>query len=296
MAYDMAQTEILWKDGAWFDPNTDISVSAADAKSQAVIHEGIVFEQAGNKLLARLNNQSVAAGSYKFKVHVVGMPGTSASLTIKVVNTDLNKAVKLSAKGSIDVLNRSGSFVTVTPSLKALNGDITDVTLTGDFAHLFQAELDGNNKILIRARETDADGQSIALITKYNYPVKLILTLQNAGGDTMRCTTSELRLKLKQGKPKVTATPKNPVFYSGAYNSVGLRVNAVLKGADAPEITDIRLMNQTDLFDYSNGVLTLRNAGAAAKGKTYSLQFRVTFRGQADNEKATVIKVNAKIK
>ncbi len=296
MAYDMAETAIFWKNGAWFAPNTDISVSAADAKSQAVIHEGIVFEQAGNRLLARLNNQDIAAGSYKFRVHAVGMSGTPASLTVKIVSTDPKKAVKLSAKGSIDVLNRSGSFVTVTPSLKSLNGTITDVALSGDFAHLFRASLSENGKILIYARETDPNGKEIALITKYNYPVNLILTLQNAEGETTRITTQQLRLKLKQGRPKVTATPKNPVFYSGAYNSVRLYVNTALKGANAPEITEIKLMNQTDLFDYSNGVLSLRNTGAAIKGKTYSLQFRITYRGQADNEKATVIKVNAKVK
>ncbi len=300
MAYDMAETGIFWKNGAWFDPDTDISVSAADTKSQAVIHEGIVFEQAGNRLLARLNNQDIAAGSYKFKVHAVGMSGTPASLTVKVVNADPKKAVKLSAKGSIDVLNRSGSFVTVTPSLKSLNGTITGVALSGDFAHLFRAGLSENGKILIYARETDSSGKEIALITKYNYTVNLILTLQNAEGETTQITTQQLRLKLKQGRPKVTATPKNPVFFSGAYNSVKLTVNTALKGtpkeANNPEITEIQLINQTDLFDYSNGVLSLRNTGAAVNGKTYSLQFKITFRGQADNEKSTVIKVNAKIK
>ncbi|MCM1092308.1 MAG: Ig-like domain-containing protein, partial [Muribaculum sp.] len=294
--YDMAETEILWKNGALFDADTAISVSAANAKAQAVIHKGIVFEQAGNKLLVRLNNQDIAAGSYSFKVHAVGMPGVSASLTVKVVNVELAKSLKLSAKGSIDVLNRSGSYVTVTPSLKSLNGTVTDVSLSGAFAHLFRAELDENNKILIRAGEADADGGHIALITKYNYPVKLTLTLRNADGETMRITAPELKLKLKQGKPKVTMTPKNPVFYSGAYNGVRLDANAVLKGADDLDIIGIELINQTALFDYSDGVLRLQNGGAAAKGKTYSLQFKITFKGQADNEKATIVKVNAKVK
>lgn len=293
LAYDMAETEVLWKNGARFDSDKAISVSAEDAKSQGVIHDGIVFEQAGNKLIARLNNRSVAAGAYKFKVHVQGL---SARLTVKVVNTDLTKAVKLSAKGSIDVLNRAGSCVTVTPTLKALNGQIKDVKLSGDFAHLFRAELSEKNQIVIHARETDAKGRRAALITKYNYNVNLVLTVENAEGETLQFTTPAVRLKLKQSKPKVAVTPKSPVFFSGAYNSVKLDVAAFLKGADNPEILDVELVNQTDLFDYSGGILTLRNTGAAARGKSYSLQLRVTFRDQADNEKATVVKVNAKVK
>ncbi|MDE6014789.1 MAG: Ig-like domain-containing protein [Acetatifactor sp.] len=296
LAYDMAETEVLWKNGACFDSDKALSVSAVGAKSQEVIHDGIVFEQTGSKLIARLNNRSVAAGTYKFKVHAPGISAAPVSLTIKVVNTDLSKAVKLSAKGSIDVLNRAGSCVTVTPSLKSLNGQITDVKLSGDFAHLFRAELNEKNQIVIHAKETDDKGGRVALITKYNYDVNLVLTAQNAEGETMQFTTPAVRLKLKQSKPKVAVMPKSPVFFSGAYNSVKLDVAASLKGAANPEITDIELVNQTDLFDYSNGVLTLRDTGTAVKGKSYSLQLRVTFRDQADNEKATIVKVNAKVK
>ncbi|MCM1111892.1 MAG: Ig-like domain-containing protein [Muribaculum sp.] len=294
LAYDMAETEILWKSGAGFGLGQTVSVSAADAKSQQVIHDGIVFEQTGNKLIARLNNRSVAAGSYKFKVRATGTSAAPASLTVKVVHTEVGKAVKLSTKGSIDVLNRAGSFVTVTPALKFLNGQITDVALSGDFAHLFEAALNEKNQIVIRARETDEQGRSVALITKYNYNVNLALTVENACGGTMQIT-APVKLKLKQGKPKLTATPKKPIFFSGAHNSVKLDVAASLKGAADPAITKIELINQEQLFEYREGVLTLRDNGAAAKGKSYSLQFRVTFRDQADNEKAAVVKVNAKV-
>lgn len=296
LAYDMAETEVLWKNGGCFDSDKALSVSAVDAKSQAVIHDSIVFEQTGSKLIARLNNRSVAAGTYKFKVLAPGISAAPVSLTVKVVNTDLSKAVKLSAKGSIDVLNRSGSCVTVTPSLKSLNGQITDVKLSGDFAHIFQAELNEKNQIVIHARETDDKGGRVALITKYNYDVKLVLTAQNAEGETLQLTTPAVRLKLKQSKPKVAVIPKSPAFFSGAYNSVKLDVAASLKGAANPEITGIELVNQRDLFDYNEGILTLRDTGTAVKGKSYSLQLRVTFKDQADNEKETIVKVNAKVK
>ncbi|MDE7252032.1 MAG: Ig-like domain-containing protein [Acetatifactor sp.] len=296
LAYDMAETEVLWKSGGCFDSDKALSVSAADAKSQAVIHDSIVFEQTGSKLIARLNNRSVAAGTYKFKVHAPGISAAPVSLTVKVVSTDLSKAVKLSAKGSIDVLNRAGSCVTVTPSLKSLNGQITDVKLSGDFAHLFRAELNEKNQIVIHARETDDKGRRVALITKYNYDVNLVLTVRNAEGETLQFATLAVRLKLKQSKPKVAVIPKSPVFFSGAYNSVKLDVAASLKGAANPEITSIELVNQTDLFDYNEGILTMRDTGTAVKGKSYSLQLRVTFRDQADNEKATIVKVNAKVK
>ena len=194
------------------------------------------------------------------------------------------------------MLNRKNSFVTVTPSLKALNGTLIDARLSGRFAHLFEAEVTEGQKILIHAKTQDKNGNFIALITKFKYDVKLILTYKNSNGDIIRLTTPEIKLKLKQGKPKVSIKPANISFYNGAENSVRLEAAATLKGAENPEILKLELINFTDVFQYSDGVLSLIHNGAAVKGKTYNLQFKVTFRGQADNEKAVIVKHKIKMK
>ena len=137
-----------------------------------------------------------------------------------------------------------------------------------------------------------------ALITKYNYKVKLNLTIENAEGSAIHYTTPEINLKLKQGKPKVTVIPKNATFFSGSYAGITRNVSATLKGAENPIVTNVELLTNNDAFtcDYADGVITLRNTPNAIKGKTYSLQFRVTFYGQADNEKATTVKYTVKVK
>lgn len=294
MAYDTAATTVMWKDGAKFDPD-HVSVSAADAKSRSIINTGIVFafDQTENQVIAKLNNTAVAKGSYKFKVNVKATDTLTVStpLTIKIVDVAMDKAVKVSTKGSIDVLNREGTFVTATPALKSLNGNITGVRLSGRAAHLFNAEC-VDNKVILHAKP-DA-----ALITKYNYKVKLNLTIENAEGAAIHYTTPEINLKLKQGKPKVTVIPKNATFFSGSYEGITRNVSATLKGAENPVVTNVELMNNSDTFtcNYANGVITLCNTPDAIKGKTYSLQFRITFYGQADNEKATTVKYTVKVK
>lgn len=293
-AYDTASTVVMWKNGAEFDEaKTPVSVSAADRRSREVINTGIIFETAAGKITARLNRKEVAAGSYKFKVNVrINSTDTvSVPLTVKIVNTDIGKVVKLSAKGTIDVLNREGSFVTVTPSLKALNGSIVDdrISLSGRSAHLFRVSQE-NDKFIIRARE------DVSLITKYNYGVCLNFSVENADGETMRITTPEIRLKLKQGKARVVLAPKGAAFFGGAYNSVPVQVRATLKGAADPAVEAAELTNNTDIFMYESDSVSLLKSGAPRKGKIYSLKFRVILKGHADNEKPLMVKYSAKVR
>lgn len=299
MAYDAASTAVMWKDGAAFTP-AGVSVSAADAKSQAVIQKDIVFQydRERQQVIAKLNNTAVTPGSYKFKVNIRAADTLTVStpLTVKVTNTAMDKAVKISAKGSIDVLNREGTYVTVTPSLKSLNGTVTGARLSGRAAHLFLAECK-DGKVFIHAK------QNAALITKYNYKVKLDLNIENAAGDSIRYMTPEINLKLKQGKPKAAVSPKSLTIYSGTSPAITRRITATLKGRETElPIENVELLNNTDAFqcEYTNEgngpVITLRNTAETIKGKTYSLQLKVTFRGQADNEKATVIRYSVKVK
>ncbi len=78
-------------------------------------------------------------------------------------------------------------------------------------------------------------------------------------------------------------------------------MNAVLKGAPAPEIERVVLTGNTDAFTYvynkdGEGTLTMRDTGRAVKGKSYSLQFKVFFAEQADNAKPVTVKYTVKVK
>lgn len=307
-SYDTAATQIMWKDGATFNPS-HVSFSAANAASRDILNRDITFtfDDETDQIIVRLNkaesDKTIKTGSYKFKVNVIkdndGRTVTvSTPLTVKITNVEMAKAIKVSSKGSIDVLNRENTFVTVTPSLKSINGTVTNARLSGSAAHLFEIDSQPikDNKIILRAK---AD---TALITKYAYKLRLNLTIENAEGDKFYYLTPNISLKLKQGKPKVTIAPKNATFFSGAYNNAVTRsITATLKGADNPAIENVELLNNKDeaftcIYNEQNGTFALSSTDKAVKGKSYSLQLKVTFKDQADNEKATVVKYSVKVK
>lgn len=292
-AHDSAATAVMWKNAFHFSPQ-EISVMAGNAKSQVLLDsQAISFETSQNQVIAKLYDTAAAKGSYRFTVSVKATETctVTAPLTVQVVDVALQKAVKVSMKGSIDLMNRKGSYVTATPSLKSVNGTIMDISLTGRAAHLFRAVYD-QDKVYIYAKEDEA------LITKYNYSVALKLTLRTAEGRLVQITSPVMKLKLKQSKAKITAAPKSAVFYSGAYNSVKVKMKASLNGVPNPAVTNVQLINNTNAFSYhfSQGKLTLKNTGEAVKGKTYTLQFRVTLNGQADNESTVIVKYQVKVR
>ena len=316
-SYDMAATEIMWKDGAAFDASR-VSVSAADNKAKALLNKEIAFrfDETKNQVIAKLNktdpDKVITPGSYKFKVNAIKETGettltASAPLTVKIVNIEIkpgqkSKAIAISSKGSIDVLNREGTSVTVTAALKSLNGTVTGARLSGSAAHLFDIDTEApikDNKVVIRAKS------GVSLITKYAYKVKLNLTIENAEGDEFYYLTPDISLKLKQGKPKVTIAPKTATFFSGSYNNaVTRKLTVSLKGAEAPAVERVELVNDFDgafdnnriNYDEQNGTFTLFTTEKAMKGKSYNLQLKVSFKDQADNEKPTVVKYSVKIK
>lgn len=325
--YDAATTTVRWKDGGDIMPDTKARVSvycdAKDAKAKTlVLSSQVVFsvmrEKAAVKVAARLNNKDVNAGSYKFIVQV-SQDGRiwKTPLTLKVVNTAPDRAVKISVKGSIDVLNREGSFITLTPSLMAVNGEfvipknVTDpqdpeyrkVELTGRDGHLFTARWDETGtKIELRAKE-NSDGNEISLVTKYQYTVTPVLILKNASGEIEQFEAPAVSFKVKQSSVKVTVSPKAARMYSGAYNSVTVNVKTAIKGAEAPEIESVTLADNTNAFciaayDGKTGDVTLAmmKTGQAAKGKSYTLKLQVRLTDQADNGKPATVRFTVKVK
>ncbi len=317
--YDAASTAVKWKDGGMLwesdgageNKKDRIRVSVycdpKDVRAKALVQNSkVIFsvtrENGSYHVAARLNNKAVDAGSYKYIVQAAKDGKIwKTPLILKVVNTAPAKAVKLTAKGSIDVLNREGSFMTLTPALKAVSGEFAipadrEVRLAGRDAHLFEARWREDGKAIeLRAKRNET------LVIKYQYTVTPILTLRNVNGETVEISAPAVKFKVKQGSVKVSAAPKTALVYSGAYNSVKIDVSAVMKGADAPAIENVTLVGNTDAFAYvynkeGTGTLTMKDTGRAVKGKSYSLQFKVSFAEQADNVKPAVVRCKVKVK
>lgn len=305
--YDAVSTAVKWKDGGMLTVDQGVRVSVycdpKDAKAKNLVRSSqVVFSVKNARVSVRLNNKAVEPGTYKYIVQAAKNGQIwKTPLTLKVVNTVPDKAVKIAAKGSIDVLNRDGSFMTLTPSLKAVSGEFVipesrEVKLTGRDAHLFRASWsEDGNTIELRAKRNET------LVINYRYTVTPLLTLRNVSGVTEETAAPAVNFKVKQGSAKVSASPKTALMYSGAYNSVEIDMNAVLKGADAPEVEGVVLTGNTDAFTYvynkeGKGTLTMKDTGRAVKGKNYSLQFKVSFAEQADNKKPVTVRVTVKVK
>lgn len=311
--YDADATAIRWKNGGDVLTSQDVRVSVycdpKDSKAKALVADSsVVFtvnrENGAYQVRVRLNNQSVTPGSYKYMVQVSAKKDGKiwkTPLTVKVVNTAPDKAVKIASKGSIDVLNRDGSFMTLTPSLKAVNGSFAipvdkEVKLTGRDAHLFRAHWSDDGKTIELRAE-----RNVTLVTKYDYTVTPILSIRNVNGETEEIQTTPVKFKVKQGSVKVSASPKSALMYSGSYNTASIDMKAVLKGAATPEIEKVTLVGNTDAFEYvynkeGKGTLTMKRSGRAVKGRRYSLQFQVAFAEQADNVRPVTVKYTITVK
>jgi hypothetical protein len=218
-----------------------------------------------------------------------------APVTVKVVDEVPAKLVKLTAKGSIDVLNRDTTEVVYTPKLGNVTGQISDVALTGSAAHLFNAELREDGKIAVTAK---ADAE---LITKYDYSIRMELTLDN-GYEECTITTGSVKLKVTQSKPKVTASPKLAVVFNNVSDSAAdISITAQNKNGTSVAIESVKLTNFNDVFSYEkgeddeDGKLILKDRGKVVKGKTYTLKLEVRFKDDADNEKVTVVSYKVKV-
>ena len=326
VGYDAAATTVKWKDGGEliYDSNekdtgkilrVSVYCDPKDLKAKDLVSGSqAVFSVSGPQVSVRLNNRPVNTGTYKFIVQAAQNGKVwKTPLTVKIVNTVPDKAVKISAKGSIDVLNRENSFITLTPSLKALNGNFViprsedaeqdrKVELRGRDAHLFRAKWDAaGTKIELRAKPGET------LVTKYQYSVTPVIKLETVNGEVEEIQTPAVKFQVKQGSVKLSALPKTALLYSGSYNRVTVDLSAALKGAPAPEIENVTLVGNTDAFALSGytydkktgkGILQLhmKDGGRAVKGKTYTLQLQVRLSEQADNVKPVTVKYKVKVK
>lgn len=226
-----------------------------------------------------------------------------AQLKLKLVRTEVNAKnliKKVAVKGKIDVLDRSASGLTLTPSFKNLTtgAKVTDVRLTGEDAHLFKiAERKENGVVLVQVRP----GENV--VTKKAYRFGAAYTIVS-GGQTITVATDSakdgkpyLKVKLTQGKVKAAANGSGSFDNAGGSapltfvltNRSGRRLNV--------DTERVELTNFTKDFGYDaqNGVLTYHPSGQTASGRSYTLKFKVHTVEGGGNEKPITVKYKVKI-
>ncbi len=250
--------------------------------------KSIVFTIADGQIRAKLNNcTATKATSYKFNVYGTFENGITVKtpLTVKIVDKEPQKCVALSAKGSIDVLNRGTTQIVYTPKISNMSGSITAVKLKGNAANLFEVALE-DGKIVLKAKS------GANLITKFNYELQMQITMDNGNVFDAKA----VKVKLSQSKPKTSLNPKHGAIFNNINkNTIPFEITATNKDGSKVEIKSISLTNFNDIFSYEGGMITLENRGKVVKGKTYSLKFEVRYEGCTDNEKATTITYKVKV-
>lgn len=291
--------------GCALDFRGDVRFEGADDKSKAILNDKLALEHWGDgRIVARLNttklnNQDLAAGTYKYTVTAIeGEFEASAVLTVTIADAAPEKCIKVSKKGSIDVLRRESTYVSLTAKVKNMPGTVIDGWLTGQDADLFYTEFDsGTGQLRVKANE------GVLLSTKNTYKVKPVFQLTTTTGYIYEVTAGEQSIKVKQGKPKLTVTaPLGNVLYRQAGNSLELKLSAALSGEDIA-VDNVELLNYNSdlnaIYDGETQTVSLTQENLqkiASTGKKWKLNFAVSYMDKAGNEKKAVVNYQVVIK
>lgn len=255
------------------------------------------------EVIVRINSGDLKTGTYKYKVSVNnGEYGEYASttLTIKVVDKAVSKSLKVSAKGSINLMDRDDAYITYTPKLSNLAGEVVNGRLVGDDADLFNAEWDEETgKLVVRAHHYQTYS------TKMTYQVQAVFEVETPDYTHYEVRTDAakpLKIKVKQGKPKLKATMKNNTIYRQLDSSVQIELSAVFNKKPV-EIGYVELLNYNRDFTLENAYdsqgsvdsvqLMLNDRyyaeSVVKNGKTWKVKLKVVYREKAGNEKAAEV-------
>ena len=261
--------------------------------------EDAPLSYADGLLTACLRGEDDLGGTYTIYPVLVPDGGSEpitldAGLKVKV-NAYHSSALSatVSTKGKLDTLNPD-SVITCTIKLKNCAGPIEGVSLSGEDADLFRAEVDEDGKIIVKLVE----GQEYA--TNKTYKVTLDMTVC---GQTV---SKAISFKVTQSTLKITATPSSVTCYQAiGYGATTLTVTSpataefesVTLGSKTTAALRNALGEDGMTFHPETGRVTfhLAHPGLLTPGKSYTLYLEVTPKHNATNVKPTQVKLTVKV-
>ena len=246
----------------------------------------ISFEE--GRLEISIREQASISKNMKFSYTITGRDEKGVEVSGKLDVTVSTQAMKLTLKqsGSIDLLNREGTQITLKPTLKNYTDTIKSVDLYGSYADRFSAECE-NGSIVIKAEKDSL----LKIKTAYNLSLRMVLE-----SGVVWCST--VKVTPKQTNPKLTLNPsKTVLFESAPGDTYGKEIEVNLAKAGGPEIKSIELTNGGDTFEYSyegDGAGTLHVLPTASQkvNKTYKLKLAVRFKDGAANAAPVYVTVS----
>ena len=188
-------------------------------------------------------NGPVGTGTYKYNIVTTVGSEVKKSITLKVVNVAANNAVKLSKKGSIDILDRN-AVLTVTPKLTGFSGNIVGAALDGTHKDYFdRSVVAGTNGVVqIKAKALGDEGRpNYATNQTYSLNIKYHLDINGDGaGDIYVTSAKPITFKVKQGKVSAVVSPTQPLISTGGTRKVTLSAwHKLSSGTKAVTLADV---------------------------------------------------------
>ena len=232
-------------------------------------------------------------GTYNFKAtfDLNGLTGLTANVKVNFIK---GAAITTSQKGSIDLVNRTGSSVTVKPVLKNLNGKVVGMYLADDASNQFDVAWDSaNGAAVITAREW------VDLKKGGKYKVTPVFQVELNGGIVDIPTAKMLTIVPKQSAVKTTKLATQELRLS-SYSATAMTTLKATSPAKA-EILGMTQMNNTDKFvvdyDAQSDTIVVRlldTRGLKANG-TYKITMALDVKDSGVNVKKQTIIVPVKV-
>lgn len=246
------------------------------------------------------------AGTYKYTVYGI-INGKQlrkpASLTVTVVDgqSDPNKKaakLTLSAKGSINLVDRDGTSIIYTPKIANASGTVETVELGGKDCSLFTANaIDG--KIELKAVKGEA------MQTKTPYELTFKATLDNG----IEVLAEKIKVKPVNKPPKAKADLSKATIYkisgtkiswnvsTGEYKIAGIELVPGKSDTNTEKFKltpAVEKADGKDVENYAKPVLEL--ADKTIKPGKYTLSYRVMLEDEATDAKPMILKMSVTVK
>lgn len=275
---------------------------AGDAK---ILNHVIALNDRGEgRIGVRLNVskeelRTLSEGSYSFTLTAHKDSWTNvdpAVLKVDIKDFSAEKCIKVSKKGTIDVLRREQTYIAYTPKISNLAGCVIDGWITGTDAYLFDSEYDTQTgQLRVRAKQNGMETWNYS--TKASYKLTPVFVMETADGHQYEVMAAQQIVKVTQGKPKVTVLSEygNTLYREAGNGRLTFGMAAELSGQDIA-IQDVALVNyRNDLtvtYDEETGMAALSQTAMkeiTKTAKTWSVKLAVRYADKAGNEKDTIV-------
>lgn len=246
----------------------------------------------------------IKAGSYsytaKFKLNRL------SDLTSKVtVSLNAKATASAKVKGSLDLINRTGSKLTVKATVKNLNGNVVGMRLGDDkkIAKTYKAEFAASNLFDV-AWDSSANAAIVTLKEDADYrangkyKVTPIFTVATPNGE-VEITANPITIVTKQSTVKFAAIPVMEARLSNTETPASTVLTP--KAPSAVEMDNMKQLSGTENFDVEydpqsgNLDVYIVNRNGLKAGKTYTIKLAVTPVGASAGAKQQIISVKVKV-